>query len=87
MIRTTEKFIKRGAILAHEEGKKASVFDPIIHGLGALFKALVLKGGASKKHEVEVVDAYQLKVSPCMICQLTDAFPDHISPRLLLVTD
>ena len=44
-------------------------------------------GGASKKHEVEVVDAYQLKVSPCMICQLTDAFPDHISPRLLLVTD
>ena len=25
-------------------------------------------GGASKKHEVEVVDAYQLKVSPCMGC-------------------
>jgi glycosyltransferase involved in cell wall biosynthesis len=46
MIRTTEKFIKRGAILAHEAGKKAGVLDPILHGLGGLFKALILKGGA-----------------------------------------
>lgn len=46
MIRTTEKFIKRGAVLAYEDGKRASVFDPLIHGVGALFKALVLKGGA-----------------------------------------
>ena len=61
MIRTTEKFIKRGAILAHEEGKKASVFDPIIHGLGALFKALVLKGGAFhgiNGWNVAVISAY-----------------------------
>ena len=46
MIRTTEKFIKRGAQISHDAGKKASVFDPFIHGVGALFKALVLKGGA-----------------------------------------
>ena len=46
MIRTTEKFITRGALLAYEDGKRASVFDPFIHGVGALFKALVLKGGA-----------------------------------------
>ncbi len=46
MIRTTEKFIKRGAILAYEDGKRANVFDPFIHGVGALFKALILKGGA-----------------------------------------
>jgi glycosyltransferase involved in cell wall biosynthesis len=46
MIRTTEKFIKRGAVLALEEGKKAHSFDPIIHGIGALFKTLILKGGA-----------------------------------------
>ena len=61
MIRTTEKFIKRGAILAHEEGKKATVFDPIIHGLGALFKALVLKGGAFhgiNGWNVAVISAY-----------------------------
>jgi glycosyltransferase involved in cell wall biosynthesis len=45
MVRTTEKFIKRGAKIAYEEGKRASVFDPFLHGTGALFKALVLKGG------------------------------------------
>ena len=47
MIRTTEKIYKKeGNFSTDEEGKKASVFDPIIHGLGALFKALILKGGA-----------------------------------------
>ncbi len=46
MIKTTHKFITRGARLAYEDGKRASKFDPFIHGVGALFKALVLKGGA-----------------------------------------
>ncbi|WP_345992901.1 glycosyltransferase family 2 protein [Sulfurimonas sp. HSL-1716] len=46
MIKTTHKFITRGARIAHEEGKRASSFDPFLHGMGALFKALVLKGGA-----------------------------------------
>lgn len=45
MVQTTEKFIKRGALLALEEGKRARVYDPILHGLGALFKALILKKG------------------------------------------
>lgn len=45
MVRTTEKFIKRGAILALENGKRANTFDPIIHGIGSLFKTLILKGG------------------------------------------
>ena len=45
MIKTSHKFITRGARISHEEGKKASSFDPFIHGIGALFKALILKGG------------------------------------------
>lgn len=45
MIRTTEKFIKRGAKIAYEDGKRANKFDPFLHGIGALFKALILKGG------------------------------------------
>ncbi|MEA2019661.1 MAG: glycosyltransferase family 2 protein [Campylobacterota bacterium] len=45
MIKTTYKFITRGARIAHEDGKKASKLDPLLHGLGALFKALILKGG------------------------------------------
>lgn len=46
MVKTSHKFITRGAKIAHDEGKRASVFDPFLHGVGALFKALVLKGGA-----------------------------------------
>ncbi|WP_324171153.1 glycosyltransferase family 2 protein [Sulfurimonas sp.] len=46
MIKTTHKFITRGARISYEDGKRASVFDPFVHGIGALFKALVLKGGA-----------------------------------------
>ncbi len=46
MVRTSHKFITRGARIAYEEGKRSSAFDPFLHGIGALFKALVLKGGA-----------------------------------------
>lgn len=45
MIKTTHKFITRGARIAHEEGKRASKLDPLVHGFGALFKALILKKG------------------------------------------
>ena len=45
MIKTTHKFITRGAKIAHKEGKRAGVLDPFLHGIGALFKALILKGG------------------------------------------
>ena len=45
MIQTTHKFITRGARIAYEEGKRATKWDPVIHGFGALFKALILKGG------------------------------------------
>ncbi len=46
MIKTTHKFITRGARISYEDGKRASSFDPFLHGMSALFKALVLKGGA-----------------------------------------
>jgi glycosyltransferase involved in cell wall biosynthesis len=46
MIKTTHKFITRGARLAYQDGKRASVYDPFTHAIGALFKALILKGGA-----------------------------------------
>lgn len=45
VIKTSYKFIERGARLAYQEGKKASKLDPIVHGIGALFKSLILKKG------------------------------------------
>jgi glycosyltransferase involved in cell wall biosynthesis len=45
MIKTSHKFINRGAKLSFESGKRAKKYDPFLHGIGALFKALILKGG------------------------------------------
>ena len=61
MIRTTYKFITRGAAIAHAEGKRASKLDPFLHGTGALFKALVLKKGlfyGVHDWHVAVISAY-----------------------------
>jgi len=46
MIKVSHKFIVRGAKIAYEDGKRASSLDPFLHGVGALFKTLILKGGA-----------------------------------------
>lgn len=45
MLKTSHKFITRGAKISYDSGKKASMFDPFLHAFGALFKALILKGG------------------------------------------
>lgn len=45
MLKTSHKFITRGAKISYESGMKATAYDPLIHGIGALFKALILKGG------------------------------------------
>ena len=61
MIRTTYKFITRGAAIAHAEGKRASKLDPFLHGTGALFKALILKKGlfyGVHDWHVAVISAY-----------------------------
>ena len=61
MIKTTHKFITRGARLSYEAGRRASTFDPFTHGLGALFKALILKKGlfyGLHDWHVAVISAY-----------------------------
>ena len=73
MIRTTEKFIKRGAVLAYEDGKRANSFDPFIHGVGALFKALILKGGilhGINGLNVAVISAYSSYMKYAVILEM-----------------
>ncbi len=33
------------AHIRHKEGKRASWYDPFVHGMGAMFKGLIIKGG------------------------------------------
>ena len=46
MIKVSHKFIVRGAKISFESGKRASSLDPFLHGVSALLKTLILKGGA-----------------------------------------
>ena len=76
MIRTTYKFITRGARLAHEEGKRATKLDPFVHGFGALFKALVLKGGmfhGIHGWNVAVISAYSSYMKYVVMLDLQEA--------------
>lgn len=73
MIKTTHKFITRGAKISYEDGKRASSFDPFIHGVGALFKALILKGGAFhgvNGWNVAVISAYSSYMKYALILEM-----------------
>ena len=75
MIKTSHKFITRGAKISYENGKKASVFDPFIHGIGALFKALILKGGAFHGvhgWNVAVVSAFSSYMKYALILEMQE---------------
>lgn len=75
MIKTSHKFITRGAKISYEDGKRASSFDPFIHGVGALFKALVLKGGAFHGihgWNVAVVSAFSSYMKYALILEMQE---------------
>lgn len=75
MIKTSHKFITRGAKIAHEEGKKASSFDPFLHGLGALIKALILKGGMFQGvngWNVAVISAFSSYMKYALLIELEE---------------
>lgn len=75
MIKTSHKFITRGARIAHEEGKKASKFDPFLHGIGALFKALILKGGmfhGIHGWNVAIISAFSSYMKYALMLELQD---------------
>ena len=75
MIQTSHKFITRGAKLSYEDGKRASRLDPFIHGIGALFKALVLKGGAFhgvNGWNVAIISAFSSYMKYALMLEMQD---------------
>ena len=75
MIKTTDKFISRGARISFEEGKRASALDPFLHGIGALFKALVLKGGmfhGIHGWNVAVISAFSSYMKYALMLEMAD---------------
>jgi len=75
MIKTSHKFIERGARLTYESGKRAKKYDPLVHGLGALFKALILKGGlfhGVDGFNVAVVSAFSSYMKYALMIELEE---------------
>ncbi|MBF0264831.1 MAG: glycosyltransferase family 2 protein [Gammaproteobacteria bacterium] len=73
MIKTSHKFITRGARIAYESNKRASTLDPIIHGIGALFKALIVKRGifhGINGWNVSVVSAFSSYMKYALILEM-----------------
>ncbi len=73
MIKVSHKFITRGARISYESGKRVSSFDPFLHGIGALFKALILKGGAFhgvNGWNVAVVSAFSSYMKYALILEM-----------------
>lgn len=75
MIKTSYKFIERGARLSFESGKRAKKYDPFVHGVGALFKSLILKGGlfhGIDGFNVAVVSAFSSYMKYALMIELEE---------------
>ncbi len=75
LMQTSHKFIKRGAKISYEAGYRASKSDPFIHGIGALFKALILKGGVFHGVDgfnVAVVSAFSSYMKYALILEMQE---------------
>lgn len=45
LVRKADRFAVNLAHVRYKEGKRASWFDPFLHGFGAFFKGMIMKGG------------------------------------------
>ena len=45
LVRKADRFAVNLAHVRYKEGKRASWYDPFVHGLGAFFKGMIIKGG------------------------------------------
>lgn len=45
LVRKADRFAVNLAHIRYNEGKRASWYDPFVHGMGAFFKGMIMKGG------------------------------------------
>lgn len=75
MIKTSHKFITRGARLAYEDSRRASWYEPFTHGVGALFKVLILKKGifhGVNGWNVAVISAFSSYMKYALLIELEE---------------
>jgi len=75
LVRKADRFAVNLAHIRYNEGKRASWYDPFIHGIGAFFKGMIFKGGifgGAAEWHVGVQSAYNSYMKYVIMLELQE---------------
>lgn len=79
LVRKADRFAVNLAEIRHAEGKRASWYDPFVHGIGAFFKGMIMKGGifgGSQEWHVAFASAYNSYMKYVIMLELQEKEED-----------
>ena len=75
LVRKADRFAVNLAHVRYKEGKRASSYDPFVHGFGAFFKGMIIKGGifgGSQEWHVAFASAYNSYMKYVIMLELQE---------------
>jgi glycosyltransferase involved in cell wall biosynthesis len=75
LVRKADRFAVNLAHVRHREGKRASWYDPFLHGAGAFFKGMIVKGGifgGAQEWHVAFASAYNSYMKYVIMLELQE---------------
>ena len=79
LVRKADRFAVNLAHVRYKEGKRASWYDPFLHGLGAFFKGMIIKGGilgGAQEWHVAFASAYNSYMKYVIMLELQESEKD-----------
>ena len=75
LVRKADRFAVNLAHVRYQEGRRASWYDPFVHGLGAFFKGMIIKGGilgGAQEWHVAFASAYNSYMKYVIMLELQE---------------
>jgi len=75
LVRKADRFAVNLAYVRYKEGKRASWYDPFLHGFGAFFKGMIIKGGifgGAQEWHVAFASAYNSYMKYVIMIELQE---------------
>ena len=75
LVRKADRFAVNLAHVRHKEGRRAYWYDPFVHGVGAFFKGMIVKGGilgGSQEWHVAFASAYNSYMKYVIMLELQE---------------
>lgn len=75
LVRKADRFAVNLAHVRYKEGKRASWYDPFVHGFGAFFKGMIIKGGilgGTQEWHVAFASAYNSYMKYVIMLELQE---------------